>query len=192
MANAPQGPIPGENFTSDRKNYPWHRPPQHTDLDTAIEDVYKRLMTDEDTSTGILTMIEMGTDISTITDMIVHSGIGAGKWTPDFALLLAGPVAHIIYLMAKGYGLDPKLGWEPKRTVPTIGFFQQMKKINEASVRSALTGIDIDTEMKLAGNQKSGDLKLESNTKNLQGGIGGMNIPTPPPTPTPTPTEGNT
>jgi len=183
----PEGPIPGENFTSDRKNYPWHRPPQHTDLDTAIEDVYKRLMTDEDVSTGILTMIEMGTDISTITDMIVHSGIGAGKWTPDFALLLAGPVAHIIYLMAKGYGLDPQLGWEPKRTVPTIGFFQQMKKINEASVRSALTGIDIDTEMKMAGNQKSSakDLTLpNTDPKTLQGGIGGMSLSTPTPPPT--------
>lgn len=187
MAAVVQGPIPGENFTSDRKNYPWHRPPQHTDLDTAIEDVYKRLMTDEDTSTGILTMIEMGTDISTITDMIVHSGIGAGKWTPDFALLLAGPVAHIIYLMAKGYGLDPQLGWEPKRTVPTVGFFHQMKKINEASVRSALTGIDIDTEMKLAGKQSNkSELQLPStDTKTLQGGLGGMSIPTPPPTPTP-------
>lgn len=182
-----QGPIPGENFTSDRKNYPWHRPPQHTDLDTAIEDTYKRLMTDEDVTTGIVTMMEMGTDISTITDMIVHSGIGAGKWTPDFALLLAGPVAHILYLMAKGLGIDPQLGWETKRTVPTVGFFSQMKKINEASVRSALTGIDIDTEMKLAGKQSNkSELQLPSaDPKTLQGGIGGMSIPTPPPTPTP-------
>lgn len=180
-----QGPIPGENFTSDRKNYPWHRPPQHTDLDTAIEDVYKRLMGDEEVSTGVLTMIEMGTDISTVTDMIVHQGIGAGKWTPDFALLLAGPVAHIIYLMAKGYGLDPQLGWEPKRTVPTVGFFKQMKKINEASVRSALTGIDIDTEMKLANGQHQGSMSLpvDPASKELKGGIGGMSVPTPTPTP---------
>ena len=29
----PSGPIPGENFTSDERNYPWHRPPEYTDTD---------------------------------------------------------------------------------------------------------------------------------------------------------------
>ena len=31
------GPIPGENFTSETKNYPWHRPPEITDYDEALE-----------------------------------------------------------------------------------------------------------------------------------------------------------
>ena len=26
-------PIAGENFTSDTRNYPWHRPPEITDYD---------------------------------------------------------------------------------------------------------------------------------------------------------------
>ena len=32
----PSGPIPGENFTSDERNYPWHRPPEYTDMDLSL------------------------------------------------------------------------------------------------------------------------------------------------------------
>lgn len=137
------GPIPGENFTSDTKNYAWHRPPEHTSIDTAIEEVYKKITKDH-VSTGILTMIEMGTDISTITDMLVTAGIGAGKWTPDFAILMAGPVAHIIYLMAKGYGLDCELGYETSKRPPTAAFFKGIKKIEEAKAKRAIGNLDLD------------------------------------------------
>jgi hypothetical protein len=110
------GPIPGENYTSDTKNYPWHRPPEITDLDQAIEVSSKQLMSEEG-STGLVTMLQAGIDIATLTDVFVTSGIGAGKWTPDFAILLAGPISHIIYLMAKGYGIDADLGIDlPKNT----------------------------------------------------------------------------
>lgn len=136
------GPIPGENYTSDTKNYPWHRPPEHTDLDGAIEDIFKRI-TDEEVAFGLISMMEMGTDLSTITDMIVTSGIGAGKWTPDFALLLAGPTAHILYLIGKGYGLDPEWGYEETDKAPSAAFFKQMKKIEEDRVRMAAQSVDL-------------------------------------------------
>lgn len=122
-------PIPGENYTSDTKNYPWHRPPQHTDLDSAIEDCFTKL-TSEDSFMGLLTMIEMGVDIVSLTDMFVTAGIGAGKWTPDFAILLAGPVSHIIYLMAKGYGIECEMGLTEKKKPVTKAFWQTMKEID--------------------------------------------------------------
>lgn len=134
------GPIPGENFTSDTKNYPWHRPPEFTDLDSAIEAAFKKL-TDDDNSVGILTMLEYGVTVAEVTDMFVTSGIGAGKWTPDFAILLAGPVAHIIYLMAKGYDIDCDLGIERKAEdrPPTKAFFDGQNRINE---KMAARGVD--------------------------------------------------
>lgn len=124
------GPIPGENFTSDTKNYPWHRPPEHTDLDKAIEFIGKRLMAPE-SAHGILTMLETGMDVATITDIFLTSGIGAGKWTVDFALLLAGPTAHIICLMAEADGIDYDLGVEDKRKKPTSVYLNKVKQQQE-------------------------------------------------------------
>lgn len=125
------GPIPGENYTSDTKNYPWHRPPEYTNIDQAIEAVGKKLLSEE-ASPGVLTMLEMGMTVATITDAFLTSGIGAGKWTPDFALLLAGPTSHIICLMAEGYGIDYDLGIDDKRPKPTSAFFKQLEKEKRA------------------------------------------------------------
>jgi hypothetical protein len=107
--NKLSGPIPGENITSDTRNYPWHRPPDITDLDEAIEYVLDDLT---DTNLGLRSMAMLKTDVSvaTVTDIIVTTGIGRGKWTPDFAILMAGPVARLLTIMAKQYGIDYTMG----------------------------------------------------------------------------------
>ena len=125
------GPIPGENYTSDTKNYPWHRPPEYTNLDKAIEAIGKKLLSEE-ASAGILTMMKMGISVAALVDAFLTSGIGAGKWTPDFALMLAGPTSHIMCLMAEGYGVDYDLGIEDKRPRPTTAFFKKVEREQRA------------------------------------------------------------
>lgn len=129
-------PIPGANYTSDTKNYPWHRPPEVTNLDDAIELSFKKL-TEENAAVGLLTMLEMGSTVAELTQTFVMSGIGAGKWTPDFAVLLAGPVSHIIYLMAKGYGINPDMGIDQKVKPPTKAFFKA-KQIEKSRVKDVV------------------------------------------------------
>jgi hypothetical protein len=148
------GPIPGENFTSDTKNYPWHRPPQHVDLDDAIEDAFKNLMS-KNASSSALTLMDMGVSIATITDMYVTQGISQGKWTVDIALLMAGPIAHILFLLAKGYGIDPDLGVDNKITTPPKALFEEMKKINEAKRQAATVGIDLSRIQGAASDQEA-------------------------------------
>lgn len=147
----PHGPIPGENYTSDTKNYRWHRPPEFTDLDKAIDEIAKKLFDEE--SHGMIVLMQTGLDIATITDMFLTSGIGAGKWTPDFAVLLAGPTSHILYLMAKGYGLDPKLGLESKKPVMTKAFFDGFKVDKKAADKAAK---EMTPELKNEVQQKVG------------------------------------
>ena len=53
------GPIPGANYTSDTKNYPWHRPPDFTNLDDAIEDSVKKL-TRKKSVFGLISMMQNG------------------------------------------------------------------------------------------------------------------------------------
>ena len=136
------GPIPGANYTSDTKNYPWHRPPEITDLDKAIEAISGQFK-DVKAITGLLTMVEMGTDISTLTSILLMTGIGAGKWTPDFALLLAGPTAHYITLLCEGYGVDYDLGIDEKNDAPTKAYFEAVK-IDKERAMMAAKGINME------------------------------------------------
>lgn len=136
-------PIPGANFTSDTKNYPWHRPPEFTDLDKAIEHIADKLM-EKDSVFGLLTMLENGISVVELTDMFLTSGIGAGKWTLDFAFLLAGPTSHIIYLMAKAYGVECDLGINDDDELPlTKEFFDGFKQTKEKSMKP-LKEIDLE------------------------------------------------
>lgn len=115
------GPIPGANFTANTKNFPWHRPPQYTNMDDAVEAVMTRIFDDE-YSSGFLTMLESGFTITQVTDLLVTSGIGKGMWTPDFAILLAGPVSHLLVIMAKGYDIDYDMGYEKNdRPITSVG-----------------------------------------------------------------------
>ena len=108
---APTAPIPGANYTSDTKNYPWHRPPDITDLDGAIEHIFTRLV-ETDAGKRYMSLIEVGTTITTITDIVVTLAVGRGKITPDYALLIAGPVARLLEIMAKSYKIPYDLGVE--------------------------------------------------------------------------------
>lgn len=133
------GPIPGENYTSDTKNYAWHRPPEFDDIDKAIDYIGKRL-TKEENAVGLLTMIESGIPLTDLTQMFLMSGIGAGKWTMDYALLLAGPTCHIMMIMAKAYGMKYNLGFNNKDIAakpPTSAFFDTVKEINAAKASAA-------------------------------------------------------
>ena len=130
MSKAPTGPIPGENYTSDTKNYPWHRPPEFTDVDKAITMAAKRLFSEE--GRGAVVMLRAGIDVASITEMFLMSGIGAGKWAVDLALLLAGPVSHILCMMADAYDIDYDLGIDDKRPKTTAAFLKTVKSDEDA------------------------------------------------------------
>lgn len=121
------GPIPGENYTSDTKNYPWHRPPDIVDIDEAIQWSIENL-TEEEAGFAMLSLVEAGTDIVTAADIFVTIGIAKGKWTPDFAILLAGPVARILEIMAKAYEVDYKLGLEKRGPRMTSAFLKAARE----------------------------------------------------------------
>ncbi len=127
----PTGPIPGENFTSDTKNYAWHRPPEFTDLDKAIDMIAKRLLSEEH-SFGVVTMLKVGIPVAAITEIFLMSGIGSGKWTVDFALLLAGPVSHIITLMAEAYDIDYEMGIDDPKPKTTAAFLKELQNDERA------------------------------------------------------------
>ena len=68
------GPIPGANYTSDTKNYPWHRPPEVSDLDDAIE-LFSKRITNEDVLPKVITMMEIGLPVVRIAEIAERTAI---------------------------------------------------------------------------------------------------------------------
>jgi hypothetical protein len=129
-----EAPIPGENYTSDTRNYPWHRPPEITDYDEALEWSVQHL-TDPENGFRYIGLMKAGASIASVTDMHVTKGIMDGKWTVDFALLIAGPIARILQIMAKSYGLDPEMGTD-----------QEYEIISDSDIEAA-EALAIDQQM---------------------------------------------
>ena len=124
------GPIPGENYTTDTKNFPWHRPPEFTTTDEAIEYCIERMMDDEYAS-SYLTWIEMGVSLTDIATMFCLGGVGGGKWSNDVALLIAGPIAHLLRIMARAYDLDYDMGYDDPDPAPGKSLLSALNKTQE-------------------------------------------------------------
>jgi len=140
-----EGPIPGANYTSDTKNYPWHRPPELTDMDEAIEWSFKKI-TDEQSFPSLLTAFQMGLTVVEAADLFTIRAISKGKFNIDTAVLVAGPIAHIMYLLAKGYGIDVELGLDKKPKYKTKSYFKaegEFKKIDEEKAQAVIDKIDV-------------------------------------------------
>lgn len=108
---AKDGPIPGENHLSDTKNYPWHSKPEITDLDDAVEESIKILFSKR-SSKNYMSLMELGYPIVGLTSLFLMLGVSKGKWSIDFALLLAGPVSHILKIMGESAGIKYTMGTE--------------------------------------------------------------------------------
>lgn len=131
-----EGPIPGENFTSDTKNYPWHQPPEFTDINKALDMLAKKI-TGFKTANGILTIAELGIPLYRISSMIVMAGIGEGKWTPDFALLIAGPLTKMIEVMCNGFDIEYTVGIDEDETIFTGDFFKNQTELKDRDTGDA-------------------------------------------------------
>lgn len=129
------GPIPGENYTSNTKNYPWHRPPEITDIDAGIEAAIKQLSTRKG-AYGLLNNLQAGVTVVQAADMFITSGIGAGKWAVDLGILLAGPVARMMEIMAKDAGIEFAMGLDDD-PLPTISYYKKKTDISKSTASAA-------------------------------------------------------
>ena len=110
-------PIPGENFLSDTRNYPWHRPPEITDYDVAVDYLIDRLAEPEQ-SELIYSLIELKQPRTSIVAGLMMQSIGRGKCGIDLAILAAGPVYRYLQIIADQNGLKYEAGLEDKGRIP--------------------------------------------------------------------------
>lgn len=103
-------PIPGQSLTNDPNNpAPYEKPPKHTSLKKAQEDIFDKLI-QEETYVPIMELIDSGeATIMEVTQNLLYSGFRAGQWNPDLMLMLAEPTAYMIMALAEKAGIDYKV-----------------------------------------------------------------------------------
>ena len=119
MADKIDGPIAGENYTSDTRNYPWHRPPRKTDYVDIVESAVKKLTSPRSTARTIA-LLEAGESVIDIATGITRLNIGDGRIPVDQGVLAAGPIVKLIDTLGEKAGIEYKKGWEQNPPLMTI------------------------------------------------------------------------
>lgn len=107
------GPIPGANFTSDTRNYPWHRPADLNKYDEIV-DYYAAKVNEEETQDLVMSLLEMKMPVTAVVAMLLKQGISKGKVGIDMAILTAGPIARYISILADEQEIEHRIGIEDR------------------------------------------------------------------------------
>jgi hypothetical protein len=111
-----KGPIPGANHTSDTRNYPWHRPPDIVGFDEGVEYLMKKLAEPESTELTF-SLLQMDMPIASVCNVMLRQLVSKGKIGIDLAILLAGPLARYIEIIANDNGIKHEMGVENKNRI---------------------------------------------------------------------------
>ena len=100
-------PTPGESLTRDpEQKFPWEQPPEITDVDTAIKEVFINLV-ERESLVELLNILNNGQPVDEIAQMVAYRGMSVGKYNSDLMLLLLEPLMYLIIAIAEEYEIDP-------------------------------------------------------------------------------------
>ena len=93
-------PTPGESLTT-APDMPkqWETPPEYTEQDEAMEAVYMEL-TSDDNLMPLIQLIDDGTPLDQVAQVLLYRGYTKGLYTPDLMLMLAEPTMYLLIAIA--------------------------------------------------------------------------------------------
>ena len=101
-------PTPGESLTtSPEQKYPWETPPEYTEVQPFMEDLFVQLGEDRDRYIELLIKFLDKTPITEIAQVLLYTSVSKGKINPDLMLLLIEPVMYLLIAMAEQAGIEP-------------------------------------------------------------------------------------
>ena len=128
-------PVPGANLLADTRNYPWHRPPDITDYDEAVSYMISRISQEEQAEL-VYSLLQIDTTVTTIVSGLLMQSIAKGKIPIDLAILISGPVARYIEVIAQTNGFKYDMGTDTSDRV----------KITPTLLKMAMGIVDEDDE----------------------------------------------
>lgn len=128
-------PVAGANYAADTRNYPWHRPPDLVNYDEGVDYIIKKLQDPEQLET-VYALLKIDIQVSTVVTSLFMQAISRGKFSIDLAILMAGPIARYIGIIADEQDIKYDMG---------VGDEDRIK-ITPTSLKMALGIIDDDEE----------------------------------------------
>ena len=102
-------PIAGANYAADTRNYPWHRPPDLVNYDEGVDYLIQKMNEPQELEL-VYALLDIDAHISTIVSSLLMQGISRGKFSIDLAVLMAGPIARYIGILADEQGIKYNMG----------------------------------------------------------------------------------
>tara|TARA_B110000967_G_C18856255_1_gene547382 strand:- start:242 stop:892 length:651 start_codon:yes stop_codon:yes gene_type:complete len=119
-----QRPIAGESLTNDPTSpLPFEKATKFTNIHQCTEYLWVKMI-EEQAYVKLMTAIDGGVPIMSITKMLVQGGFQEGLWNPDLMILLVEPTAFMLLALTEAAGLEEVI----------ISKGSQDKKLNKENV----------------------------------------------------------
>jgi len=128
-------PIAGANYAADIRNYPWHRPPDIVSYDEGVDYLINKMNEPEELEL-VYSLLAIEAQVATIVSSILMQGISRGKFSIDLAILMAGPLARYVGILADEQDIKYDMGISDKDRI----------KVTPTSLRIALGIVDGNQE----------------------------------------------
>ena len=104
-------PIPGQSLTAEVGARPWQQPAQHSTVEDAFE-FYVKKITDPEVNDSLLDTLEMGTPVTSISEVLGQRRGMEGKHTIDVSIQLLPVIMELIAYVAETSGINYNMGIE--------------------------------------------------------------------------------
>jgi len=99
--------VPGYSFTQPKGKWAWDNPPQEVDPDIVVSDMLDSIESG-DKKEQLVKLMFAGVSIQEIVNTIAHTGFAEGKFNPDVAEMIKGPIAIYLLGVADDYNVPVK------------------------------------------------------------------------------------
>ena len=102
-------PIPGQSLTVPQETrHAWESPPKHTTIQPVMEELFLNL-TEKETYIELLNLLNNGTPIDELAQVILYRGMTSGLFNPDLMLLLIEPTMYLLIAIAEENDIEPNI-----------------------------------------------------------------------------------
>ena len=145
-------PIGGESWTiAPPKTMPWDRPPETADVGVGLRSIFKNI-TQPKTARKLINLMEAGIPIDILTENVITSGFGQGKFGAPALTNMVGPVIVMMSRMAEESGITPRFSTDTS---------ENRVDFNEDDLLLGMPNFDNGRDTKAVGAARVADISLD-------------------------------
>ena len=102
-------PIPGQSLTVPQETrHAWESPPRYTTVEPVLKELFLQI-TEKETYIELLNLLNNGTPIDELAQVILYRGMTSGLFNQDLMLLLIEPTMYLLIAIAEENDIEPNI-----------------------------------------------------------------------------------